>query len=427
MKVHNFSSTQGYMNEDNDRTIVTLLGSYIPGYKAGGPTRSIANLVANIGEEFKFKIITLDRDHGDVSPYPEIARNRWVRVGNADVMYLSPKFGGLLRLTVLLASLDKRSVLYLNSFFSRRFSILAIILRWLGLSRVRSVVLAPRGEFSKGALKLKHGRKAFYIKVSAWLGLYRGVIWHASTHLEEADIRHSVPNLSFVHIANILAGAQGIAADSKIGIVATAKDMHLVSEDYELPRTKKQKGQLRCLFLSRISPKKNLLAALEILSGITGEVNFEIYGPIEDAQYWKICEKMIGTMPPNIHVKYLGVVEHDRVREIFAGHDLLFLPTFGENYGHVICEALSMGCPVLISDQTPWRNLQGKNAGWDIPLRETEQFRNALQKCVDADEEWYSELVTGATAFGRAAAADPTIINENRNMFSYAGSLSLHN
>jgi glycosyltransferase involved in cell wall biosynthesis len=98
------------------------------------------------------------------------------------------------------------------------------------------------------------------------------------------------------------------------------------------------------------------------------------------------------------------------------------LPTLGENYSHVICEALSAGCPVLISDRTPWRNLQDKGVGWDIPLEEEERFRAVLQQCVDADGDWYATLVDRAAEYGKMAASDPAIIEENRRMFRYAAS-----
>jgi len=133
------------MTTKADCTIVTLLGAYLPGYKAGGPIRSVANMVVALGEELSFKIITMDRDMGDPVPYPGVEIGRWIPVGNADVMYLSSGWKGLFRLMALLNSLDTGSVLYLNSFFSRRFSMLAIFMRWMGICKPKCIVLAPRG------------------------------------------------------------------------------------------------------------------------------------------------------------------------------------------------------------------------------------------------------------------------------------------
>ena len=163
------------------RTIVTLMGFYLPGYKAGGPVRSVANLVDALGGEFSFRILTCDRDLGDTLPYPGVVRNCWMPVGRAKVMYLSKGWGGLVRLIAQLCSLDASTVLYLKGFFAPRFSILAVVMVWSRLSRPRRVVLAPRGEFSPGALNLKQKRKYLYFKLSSLLGLYREIIWQAST------------------------------------------------------------------------------------------------------------------------------------------------------------------------------------------------------------------------------------------------------
>ena len=87
--------------------IVVLLAWYLPGYKAGGPLRTIENLVKTLGQEFDFKIVTLDRDLGEASAYPGIVKNKWVRVGDANVLYLQPGLRGLLNMWVLLRSVDR--------------------------------------------------------------------------------------------------------------------------------------------------------------------------------------------------------------------------------------------------------------------------------------------------------------------------------
>src|SRR5690606_10471907 len=97
-------------------------------------------------------------------------------------------------------------------------------------------------------------------------------------------------------------------------------------------------------------------------------LRFDIYGPISDQDYWKECQALIKSLPANVVATYCGSVAPARVAELFSKYDLFFLPTRGENYGHVIAEALSMGTLVLISDQTPWRELQADGLGWDVPL-----------------------------------------------------------
>jgi glycosyltransferase involved in cell wall biosynthesis len=157
-----------------------------------------------------------------------------------------------------------------------------------------------------------------------------------------------------------------------------------------------------------------------MLEGVSGDVSFDIYGPAEDAAYWEECRGLIAALPANIRVRYWGPIEHERVARVFAEHDLFLLPTLGENYGHVICEALVAGCPVLISDQTPWRDLEAEGVGWAIPLGETERFRSVLQQCVDAGAEWHAALSARAMNYGVKHASDPETIAANRRLFQQA-------
>jgi glycosyltransferase involved in cell wall biosynthesis len=127
-------------------------------------------------------------------------------------------------------------------------------------------------------------------------------------------------------------------------------------------------------------------------------------------------------------VRYEGEIAHERVGQVFAEHDLFLFPTLGENFGHVIAEALLAGCPVLTSDQTPWRNLETLGVGWDIPLSNTERFRSVLQQCVDGDGEWFAALSDRAMEYATARASDPQVIDANRELFrtAFAWHMQVH-
>jgi len=70
--------------------IFTTIGSYLPGYKAGGPIRSVANLIDALGDDFEFRVVTSDRDLGEDKAYDGIVKGSWQSVGKANVRYLSP-------------------------------------------------------------------------------------------------------------------------------------------------------------------------------------------------------------------------------------------------------------------------------------------------------------------------------------------------
>lgn len=425
-------------NRAPDATILTLTAYYVPSYKAGGPTRSIENMVAELGRDFRFRIVTTDRDAFEKEPFPGIVPSRWMRIGDADVMYLSPGFRGVLDLCALLLSVDRNTVLYLNSFFCRQFSMLAMLIRWLKLCRPRMVVLAPRGEFSPGALRLKRRRKLLYARISRWLGIYDSIIWHASSEFEADDIRRQFPSTKLIDVASPIPKLTGETPvwnennpaldeievfDADGGrtrsVIATASDIPKFVTEVRSKQPKRT-GQLRAVFLSRLARKKNLAGALRVLEGVSGEVSFDIYGPLEDPRYWHECQSLIAALPPNIRVRYFGEAEHHKISSIFAQHELFLFPTLGENYGHVISEALASGCLVLMSDQTPWRNLEAEGVGWDIPLSEIERFRSALQQCVDGDDVWFRPMSKRAIEFAVKRASAPETIRANREIFQKA-------
>jgi glycosyltransferase involved in cell wall biosynthesis len=389
--------------QNKKRTILTFTGGYLPGYTGGGTIRSIANLVEVLGNDFNFKIVTLDRDLQSRKPYSGIQIDAWQRVGNADVFYLSPGNISFRYLRRLIASTDYE-IMYLNSFFSPGFTIMPLLLRRFGQIGSKTIIIAPRGEFSPGALQIKSIKKKSYFYVVKKMGLYRDVIWQASSDFERNDIK------TIFEMAAVDAASVPI-------IVAPDLARPVSISGFQISSAKKP-GQLKMLFLSRISPKKNLLGALEMLNTLQGAVTFNIFGPLEDGDYWKKCQRAISGLPPNVQVQYQGVVDHARVADIFAEHDLFFFPTLGENFGHVIIEALSAGCPIVITDRTPWRHLEEAGVGWDIPLEQQGRFVAVLQQCIEMGNDAWRALAEQAREYGLQRMVDQNAIQQNRLLFS---------
>jgi len=361
--------------------IFVLIDFYLPGYKAGGPLRTISNMVERLGDRFEFVILTRDRDVKDTVPYPSVKVSNWNRVGKARVYYTSSDSWSLSTISRLIKN-ESPDVIYLNSFFSR-VSLMFLLLRWLKTIANIPVILAPRGEFSSGALALKAFKKQFHIWLALKLNLYRDLIWHASSAIEEQDV-HTV-----------------IGPDCTVHIASDIPDQKLLRDDLLVQKPKKTAGEVRFVFLSRISPKKNLRQALEMLRGSSGQITLDIYGPLEDAHYWQDCMKIITAMPNDVKITYQGLLSHEKVAETLLQYHFLLLPTLGENFGHVILEALAAGCPVLISDQTPWMDLAAKEVGWDLSLSNLGRWRGVLQQCIDMDETVYRNLSQSAREFAR--------------------------
>jgi len=374
--------------------VLTSIGYYLPGYKAGGPIRTLANTTECLGDEFSFFILTSDRDLKSDEPYPSIKPGVWQTVGKAQVMYLHAAKQNCWHWRHWLKRLDY-DVLYLNSCFAKS-TIQTLILRWLRLVLPKPVILAPRGEFSPGALSLKKRKKSLYMAFSKWMNLYKGIIWQASSEYERLDIINTMndTNLQIIIAPNLV-----------------------LSRSITTTVTFKESGSLKIAFLSRVARKKNLDYALQVLANVCGNIVFDIYGPLEDIAYWQECQSIIAQMPTNVKVSYLGEVPPDQVMGILSEYHLFFFPTRGENFGHVISESLRAGCPVLISEQTPWKGLEERKAGWVVPLEKTQQFQAALQTVLEMDNATFQEWSSGARAYGEQVANDPAVIEANRALF----------
>lgn len=379
--------------------VLTILEQYLPGTKGGGPIRSIEDLVDHLGDEIHFDIVAADRDLGDAAPYRGILPGEWYARGKARVRYLRPSERTLRGWRVVLGALDA-DLVYLNSLFARS-SIKILLLRRLGLVPRRPYVVAPRGELHPGALSINPRRKRAWLFLSRWLGSFGGIQWQAADDGEEADIRRAAGASALVRLARQLPLHSEEAAETS-------------------PALEKHPGHARLVFLSRISRKKNLDYALRVLQQARGSVEFDIYGPLEDKHYWAECEALIRAMPASVTVRYRGSVEPRQVGTTFTRYHLFLFPTLGESFGRVIVEALLAGCPVLLSDQTPWHGVEASGGGWEEPLDRPDLFTAQVDRLVAMPAAEYLRLSAAARAFGRECAGADQAAEANRRLFEDA-------
>ncbi|QOC92752.1 glycosyltransferase [Micromonospora craniellae] len=315
-------------NEKHFRVLVTA-EYFVPGWRAGGPVRSISDVLANASADIETTMLTRDHDLGSRDPYPGLS-GRWGRFGRTDIFYLGVRRPAHWRQLWRALRAVRFDLLYVNSVWST-FSILPIVAARLGLLRVDRVLVAPRGEFGSAALRLHGLRKRIFLAGWRWVLGQPRVLWHATTPAEAADIRRVLPR-------------------ARIAVVAVASGPEPEQAPVALPPT----AQARLVFIGRISPMKNLDLVLGALAHVPVPVRLDIYGPLEDAGYWRRCQDLIAALPDSVTVNYRGELHPDQVRETFSRYEAFVLPTRGENFGNAIAESLSAYCPVVCSDRTPW-------------------------------------------------------------------------
>ena len=241
------------------------------------------------------------------------------------------------------------------------------------------VLLAPRGELCAGAFQKKY-KKVPYIMMLQALGLSNNVHFQSTSEEETMALR------KWLHVSK-----------NRIHYLTNIPSLPKKSFEHK----KKEIGKVNIIFLSRIHPKKNLIFALNCLKSIKGFVQFDIYGPLEDKEYWNRCEKIITELPLNVKARYCGLIDHDKVHETFAKYDLFFFPTFSENFGHVIAEALFVGCPVLISDKTPFSDVDKYGAGHAISLNNRICYINELNNFILIDNHEMRNISDSAKKYIR--------------------------
>lgn len=345
------------------KTILVFIDWFTPGYRAGGPITSCSNLIEQLKDEYNFKVITRDRDYMSDDAY-DVKRDCWSHIKDGcEIYYVSPKLLSRKNLKVIIRNTEF-DLMYINGMFSWYFSILPLF-----LDDKESMIVSPRGMLRSSALSVKGFKKKIYLIIARILGFYKGVIFHATTPEEAIDIRSQFNKNN----------------------VRVAPNMPRPFDTNGIDEKHKAKGSLNICFPGRIAREKNLKYALEVVSKINGNVQLNIAGELYDQQYWNECEMVMDELPDNISTHVLGSLNPQEFKQELKNSDVSLLPTLGENFGHAIIESLSLGSPVLISDQTPWKGLESRKAGVDIALNSKDKFVMSLQGFCDMDSNEFND------------------------------------
>lgn len=332
--------------------VMIFTGGYFPSQKRGGPVTSLYNFSENLGDSFDIDVVCSNHELHEKTPMPGL-KPGFNPVGKAQVLYIPDSKRRIKYFRALIARRNP-DCLYMSSIFS--FAMNFPLLRIIKKDCIKAVY-APRGELSDQALAMKSLKKKIYLFLMKHSGLYKNVYFQATSDIERNDIITKL----------------GVPADRVFTLA------NLPSVPYERTEFTKKKGKLRIVFISRIHKSKNLHFALECASRLSGDITFDIYGPIEHEDYWEKCKKIISVAPDNVKIKYCGAVPTGQSTRIFSGYDCFLFPTLSENYSQAIAEAVLSGTvPVISRGTTPWDDLEG-NGGYPLPLDNPDDFVTTLQ------------------------------------------------
>lgn len=367
-------------------TISVMTPHFPPAVQAGGPIRSLDAIVTSAPDRFRTRVITSSRDlHAKVDLVDTV--DEWTPSGRAQVYYASThRAAGVIRMWWQLRA-SQPDHIYCNSYWSPTFTQAVLLLARAGFFGRAEVVVAPRGEFAVGALSRHALRKKVLMRVNRILGAHRRVSWHAASVHEEHDIRRMI----------------GDAAAVIVQEDATLLPRHAAA----LPEGAGEEPKLA--FLGRVMEHKGLHVAIEALGRSGHQVPLVVYGPEESAEYAQHCRDVAERF--SVDLRFAGVLQHDEVATVLNGCDLMLLPTRGESFGHVVAEALSAACPVMITPETPWTaRIRDHGAGYVVE-RDVEAWASALNTYLSLSAEHRRQVRRGAQSAYRhwwdATAAQP--------------------
>ena len=348
---------------------------------SGGPSRSVQGLVAGLCKAgVEAWLLTLRR--GD-EPWVE-GIDRFV---NGE-----PFEDAVARI--------KPDVVHLHGLWDPALHRAAVVCRKRGIP----YVIAPRGMLEPWSLRQKWLKK----RIARWLYQDKDLKCAAALHATAESEAEQFRKLGFwnpiiispngVNVPGLIASRQSLVASSQESVVSMpsrsfsegwgsgVRGQELVASRQSLVVSG---GRKRILFVSRMHPKKGVLELVEawgklvasrqslVASGGVGELGrwevelvYTVSGELE-----REYEAKVKTRVKELELEngvgegsfvFTGALNDDEKWNAYARADLFVLPTYSENFGIVVAEALWAGVPVITTKGTPWQELEDRKCGWWI-------------------------------------------------------------
>ncbi len=369
----------------NKITIFISIPWFTPAYKAGGPIQSIVNMVNRLNDRYQFYIFTADTDF-DGSELIDIERDVWTDYNRNTKVYYATDEDRSNEVCRQIESL-KPDVLYIVGIYNWQFNLVPLF-----FAAHEHKILSVRGMLHPGALGQKSFKKKVFLQLFKMLGKHKAISFHATDAKEKEFIEAAFgPGLKIKTAGNYPRKMEAMVKD-------------------------KNKSLLKILTIALISPMKNHWLILKALSKMQQPVQYGIYGPVKDYEYWQQCLALIKTLPDHIKVFTEKQVPPATIPDLLQQYDVAIYPSESENYGHSIIEALGAGLPVITSNHVPWKELENNKAGLNVELNE-DAILEAVQFFESMSNDVYKEWSRGAAGYAAEAVDLEAVDDQYQSLF----------
>ena len=338
--------------------ILLLYPYYWPHYKAGGPVQSLFNMATVFKEECDLYFLSLTRDIDGTISNQAVPKGQWSKGPNQENIYFTNAITPWLILK--LAKQVLPDVIFINGMFNITTTVPGLLwAKWLGVK----LVISPRGMLQAWALKRNPYVKKLVLAIFKLI-LNSQETWHATDAQEKSDIIKLFGIKQRVYIAANVPRTVG----------------QLVPLSFP-----ERSGKIKLVFLSLINANKNIHLIIDATNKWEGRFSLDIFGPVIDVDYWKRCQGKIKSH----WIFYRGPVAPWEVQQTLQQCHFFVLPTLGENFGHAIYDALASGVPVIISKNTPWKDIDVSHAGIYMDLDNENALDKILAMVSAMDQDTY--------------------------------------
>jgi len=242
---------------------------------------------------------------------------------------------------------------------------------WLPIGRAASAwcqenkvpcVISPHGMLEPWALNHKKWKKRLAMALFQKKALRDALAFHACSMQEAEGIRR----LGFAQPIAVIPNGVVLPETSKTGEggskladrrpESVTGDPRTATSELHRPRT--------ALFLSRINPKKGLPMLLDAWKLINPEGWRLVIAGNDDANHLPVVEQKIRELALEGEVEVVGPLFDEAKEAAYLNADLFVLPSYSENFGIVVAEALAYQVPVLTTTGCPWQELETHRCGW---------------------------------------------------------------
>lgn len=365
--------------------ILIVTPYFRPAQSGGGGQVSIENLSDLLAGENNVTVVCYNHDFNSAK---KLINETKRRINLTDIFYFSFKSPFQTLKAINEVNFD---FIYINSFFSP----ICIFFQFYFYFSKSMRIISPKGEFYDAAFRSKPVKKRLLLLVHRLFFLKNR--FHATSH-------HEVPIIGKYFPGSNIEVARDIPSAPRMNLEMNAK---------------RENDTFKVVYCSRIDQKKNLIFIADIFQNVTCKLSIDIWGEVYDQPYFDQAIKKFSILSENINWSYKGKLNFEESKIIFSGYDLFFFPTRGENYGHVIYESLSCGCPVLLSkDTTPWNDLEENDVGFNIELNKKEEWVEKIRYYHDLTILEREKIFSLCRSYAANKFDIISIKDENKKLFS---------